>query len=725
MSALNPLLKPALKSLLSSPAKNLSSPPKPSLDPDEDGSETDPESDHEFPPADAKKDIRSREGEGDEGSATESEEEDETESSPQPSTRLANSLPSTPPIKSLSKEDREIKPNLIPRADQTARGKFVLKRPKECYDGTPVAAGSTNDSVPASVNRFLRDYQREGIQFFYDRWCEGRGGVLGDDMGLDNDIRDKDRRRNWVEKWQRENERKRNAPPMPKANFKWPTALIIVPKTLIDNWERELDTWGYFEVGTYRDANERADVLTDFRMGRLDILLTSYELVRQNIDKFESLALSVIFLDEAHKIKNSSSTITKNFMRFDCLVRFGLTGTALQNDYAELWTLLDWTNPGRLGTRQQWKNTIVKPLKAGQSHTSSAEEQDRAIALGKAFSQKLLPNFLLRRTKDLIKHQLPNKTDDVIFCPLTTIQLAAYKNILNSPAVHGLLRKDDPCDCEQKERSHELLEIAFPNQPNLRKRSAIYLPNMCGKWNVLKGLLHAWHNAEAKNKVLIFSKSVKLLKFLETEVEKSASKMCYLDGQTKSELRMPLVDSFNNDPNKFIFLISTTAGGTGLNLTSANRVVIFDPHWNPAHDLQAMDRAYRYGQTRDVYVIRLLGAGALEELIYARQIYKQQQMNIAYEGTAQTRFFEGVHGDKTKQGELFGLKNIFSLQPSAYATKHVIERARVEELEWALTTDGRKLSDDVRRNFSKINDKECTDSFSLIGRRPRGGSLAH
>jgi len=144
-------------------------------------------------------------------------------------------------------------------------------------------------------------------------------------------------------------------------------------------------------------------------------------------------------------------------------------------------------------------------------------------------------------------------------------------------------------------------------------------------------------------------------------------------------------------------LISTTAGGTGLNLTAANKVVIFDPNWNPAHDLQAMDRAYRYGQCRDVYVYRLLGAGSLEELIYARQIYKQQQMLTAYEGAAQTRYFKGVQGDKSRQGELFGLKNLFTLHPSAYTTKAHIERALVKELEWALVQGGKKENDDSKK----------------------------
>lgn len=157
-----------------------------------------------------------------------------------------------------------------------------------------------------------------------------------------------------------------------------------------------------------------------------------------------------------------------------------------------------------------------------------------------------------------------------------------------------------------------------------------------------------------------------------------------LTGSVPQKDRMRLVDRFQTDPKIFIFLISTLAGGTGLNLTAANKVVIFDPNWNPAHDLQAMDRAHRYGQTRDVNVYRLLGAGSIEELIYARQVYKQQQMAIGYNASTQTRYFAGVQGDPTKQGELFGLSNIFKLDENFSSTQMVIEKASMRELDWAL-----------------------------------------
>ncbi|PSS30856.1 hypothetical protein PHLCEN_2v2583 [Hermanssonia centrifuga] len=290
------------------------------------------------------------------------------------------------------------------------------------------------------------------------------------------------------------------------------------------------------------------------------------------------------------------------------------------------------------------------------------------------------------------------------------MQIKAYKQILGTEAVYNMIHKDEKCDCGSKEtfvppsdtpdqvylipgvgllnkitnlrqtmRNRELCEQAFPNGNAPKYGPAMLRPEYCGKWLVLEALLKKWRK-DRTNKVLIFTKSVKLLEMLEYHLNAESLGFVKLDGSTKQAARMPIIDEFHEDPDKFVFLISTLAGGTGLNLTGANKVVIFDP----AHDLQAMDRAYRYGQTRDVEVFRLLGAGSLEELIYARQVYKQQQMAVGYNASLQTRYFEGVQGDKAKQGELFGVRNIFRLHEDALATKQTIERANMLDLDWAL-----------------------------------------
>ncbi|CAK5270975.1 unnamed protein product [Mycena citricolor] len=606
--------------------------------------------------------------------------------------------------------------------------------------------------VPAAINTYLREYQRDGIRFFWERYKMGRGGLLGDDMGLvcatpsacktiqvisflsaimhkKGVETDRERRREHVLKLQ-DGESWTKHRKLPPANATWPTCLIIAPNSVVMNWEKEFRTWGYFEVGVYLGPRkERKEVLDDFKKGRLDVVLTSQDVARLDMDHLDTLPWSCIFVDEAHKVKNSASQTAKAYQSFACICRFGLTGTAIQNSYDELWTQFDWTNPGEAGTRKQWKQLVSNPLKIGQSANATDAELVKAHDVARILHDKLLPRFFLRRTKDIIAHQLPNKTDSIVFCPLTSKQISVYKKILGMDEVQNLLMRDERCDCGSRKtrkkccypfnastvlktmsiliklsnhlglilptssdtpeqaspaaRHRELARLAFPDGDEPVSGMAILKKQFCGKWVVLTELLAEWRK-DKTNKVLIFTKSVKLLEMMSHHLKISTYNFLQLDGSTKRNERIPMIDRFNDDPDIFIFLISTMAGGTGLNLTGANKVVIFDPNWNPANDLQAMDRAFRFGQRRNVSVFRLLGAGSIEELIYARQVYKQQQMKIGYEASIQTRYFAGVQGDKSKQGELFGLENIFKLHEGTLATKTTIEKAHLTELDWAL-----------------------------------------
>ncbi len=156
--------------------------------------------------------------------------------------------------------------------------------------------------------------------------------------------------------------------------------------------------------------------------------------------------------------------------------------------------------------------------------------------------------------------------------------------------------------------------------------------------------------------------------------------------------RTEVVDDFNNSAEQFVFLISTKAGGVGLNIVSANKVVIFDPNWNPAHDLQAQDRAYRIGQTRDVEVYRLISVGTVEENVYARQIYKQQQANIGYNATSERRYFSGVDGDIRQRGELFGIENLLSFHGGNHMLKAIFNNTNVKEQEFDIAMTEIKIS---------------------------------
>ncbi|KAI3612685.1 rad26-like snf2 family dna-dependent atpase [Moniliophthora roreri] len=658
------------------------------------------------------------------------------------------------------REDPQPRPGFPLSSSQTELGPLVLNAEQDV-------------EVPGAINTYLREYQREGIRFFWDRFHEKRGGLLGDDMGLGKTIQvisflsaimsktgtitDENRRYNHVSQLQ-DGESWKMHRKLPAPDATWPTCLVIAPSSVVLNWEREFQTWGYFEVGVYI-GSDRKGVLKDFKLGRLDVVLTSFDIARRDIELLDDLSWSCIFIDEVHRLKNDKSKLAKAYGRFQCTQRFGLTGTAIQNSYDEFWTILDWTSPGRLGTRKEWQYYVTKPLQRGQSASADDEERVKALEVARILKERLLPRFFLRRTKDIIKDQLPKKFDQVVFCPLAEMQTYVYKKVLACPTVQDILHNTGPCRCgedkkyraccfksdlfrflsllikvsnhivlalpsdqhtqEQRDRIHEVLNEVFPEGNPLKAGEIELVPQYCGKWLALQALLKEWKK-DPTNKVLIFTKSKRLLVMLGYYLKLSNYKSLSLSGDTKLQDRMPLIDQFHSDPETFIFLITTMAGGVGLNLTGANKVVIFDPNWNPAHDLQAMDRAFRFGQRRDVHVYRLLGAGALEELIYARQLYKQQQMAIGYDASIQTRYFKGVQGDKKNKGELFGVTNIFKLHEGPLATQMAIEKANVAQLDWALAnmnSKTRRLSTEGRQFIeaeSKFKDDEITGLGSLL-----------
>ncbi|KAG0159047.1 hypothetical protein PDIDSM_6567 [Penicillium digitatum] len=423
--------------------------------------------------------------------------------------------------------------------------------------------------------------------------------------------------------------------------------------------------------------------------------------------------MDCVIADECHKIKERKS------------------GTTQTNE--ELWTLLNWTNPGVLGPVSSWKAQISDPLKIGQSHDATLSELSRARRTAKKLVENLLPQFFIRRMKTLIADQLPKKIDRVVFCPLTETQAEAYENFLDSDIVDYIKTSTEPCDCgsgkkagwccrslipdrdppnwqsyvfpainvlqklsnhlailipqgadpkEKQEKDRDYLELALPEQWQdlYRSRDSIVNyanPEFCGKWKVLRKLLKWWHSNG--DKVLIFSHSVRLLKMLQMLFHHTSYNVSYLDGSMSLQDRAKAVDEFNTDSRQFVFLISTKAGGVGLNITSANKVVVVDPNWNPSYDLQAQDRAYRIGQLRDVEVFRLISAGTIEEIVYARQIYKQQQANIGYNASSERRYFKGVQEKKDKKGEIFGLKNFFGYQNANIVLRDIVNRTNVAE----------------------------------------------
>ncbi|XP_064152966.1 DNA excision repair protein ERCC-6-like 2 isoform X2 [Anguilla rostrata] len=595
----------------------------------------------------------------------------------------------------------------------------------------PYALSRDDASIPYTINRYLRDYQREGAKFIYDSYAHGRGCVLGDDMGLGKTIQVIAFLAAALHKTGTWQDVENNAPHFllsQVSSEKRKTQkvfLVVAPLSVLYNWKDELDTWGHFRSLIVHGARKDEE-FARLRRARCEVALTTYETLRLCLDQFNSISWSAVIVDEAHKIKNPNSQITQAMKGMRCKVRVGLTGTILQNNLEELWCVMDWAVPGCLGSLGHFKNRFADPIERGQKHSTTK----RNLAMGRRAVELLarrLSRWFLRRTKALISGQLPRKDDRVVYCSMTEFQEAVYRAVLDSEDVTLLLRSGEKCSCssgrprkkccfknnskgvpvrflyfsylailrklsnhvallqpkggtskKQEQYVNDICEKVFQKFPDFMQRQreaafeAMSDPVYSGKMKVLQKLLK--HFMQNKDKMLLFSLSTRLLDILESHCMAEGVEFRRLDGNTKAKERVKIVREFNSSPDINLCLVSTMAGGLGLNFVGANIVVLFDPTWNPANDLQAIDRAYRIGQCRDVTVFRLISLGSVEEVIYLRQVYKQQLQSSVLGKEHARRYFEAVQGSDGHRGELFGIRNLFRLQTRGTClTRQILE----------------------------------------------------
>ncbi|XP_061181749.1 DNA excision repair protein ERCC-6-like 2 [Saccostrea echinata] len=628
------------------------------------------------------------------------------------------------------------KPRFRGRIPPAAKVPFKLSNPRD----------DRQIEVPAPLNQHLRDYQREGIIFLYDHYKEGKGALLGDDMGLGKTVQvigllaallGKKCNKTDIMKQKPRFIREMSDDSLEEkleedTIYRCRPFLIIGPGSVLYNWMDELEVWGYFTVGKYH-GGEKSECLSKLEKQSLEIVVTTFETFRENLSELNSVEWEAVITDEVHRIKGLKAQVTNALRSIKTRRRFGLTGTALQNNMRELWSILDWVQPGCLGSIDLFTEEFVVPIETGQKRDATKRELAMARKVKEKFAA-IRNKIMLRRTKQLIADQLPQKDDNVVFCRLSDLQEQVYQFTLEHPGLVHVMSMDDPCHCGSGEPRkncckqvtkevtvtglqfifmHLLLKVSnhaallienphrelskyskmvckavfeeFPHFYNHTKESAFRTlsdPKYCGKMRILQRLLKVFQRDHSK--VLIFSYSTRVLDIIDQYLITTGYEYRRLDGSTSMSKRSMLVREFNRDPNIFLFLISAKAGGLGLNLTGANRVIIFDPSWNPTNDLQAQDRAYRIGQWRDVHVYRLISSGTIEENIYLRQVYKQQLDSVAVGTENARRYFRGIAGDRKRYGELFGIKNMFQLHTGDSSRTMEILRQN-ENLEQSLT----------------------------------------
>lgn len=442
------------------------------------------------------------------------------------------------------------------------------------------------------------------------------------------------------------------------------SVIIIAPATVLRQWHREFRKWWpRFRVrvlhhshvrdgprhGTKRkrtvkryDPQSIIDEVTSEKHG---ILITSYEQVRKNHEMLLNV-FEYVIADEGHKMKSPDAEITLICKMFDTSHRIIVSGSPLQNHLKELWSLFDFVFPGKLGTLPVFHEQFVVPITIGGYSTASKGQVHMAYKCSLVLRGIVAP-YLLRRFKKDVAKQLPEKNEQILFVKLTKDQREKYIKFLKSRFVRQVLngklnllygitalRKicnhcDIPLHHNDNDKNFKTGNViskyrksqgnlVFPFDNNEEEPEDYGNWRRSGKMIVLNRVLEAWH--KEGNRVLLFSQTRTMLDLLEMFVKDRKYNYQRMDGMTRIGARMQLIDNFNLDESIFIFLLTTRVGGLGINLTGANRVVLFDPDWNPSTDLQARERAWRIGQTRKVTIYRLITMGTIEEKIYHRQV---------------------------------------------------------------------------------------------------------
>ncbi|MFD2553507.1 DEAD/DEAH box helicase [Sphingobacterium tabacisoli] len=440
--------------------------------------------------------------------------------------------------------------------------------------------------VPVGLQTTLRDYQQEGFNWlcFLDRF--GFGGCLADDMGLGKTVQ--------VIAFLLHLRARSSANPH----------LIVLPTSLLFNWEDELARFApSLRVLNYnampRSKKER--LLTDY-----DVILVSYGILSSDISFFRTQSFGYVFLDEAQLIKNPNSERYKtvNILKSDN--RIVLTGTPIENGTFDIYGLFSFACPGLLGNKQFFKDTYATPI-------DQFDFRQRAIEL----EQKIAP-FILRRTKRQVLHELPDKTESVIYCDMSEAQRTIYSAY--EEEVRNYINGTN-ADLLDQDRLHVLASLTrlrqLCNSPALLQEG--YYSSNSVKIDVLVEQIKGKMGA---HKILVFSQFVGMLDLVKERLDQNNIAYSYLTGQSKN--RKVIVSEFQHDDSIRVFLISLKAGGVGLNLTGADYVYLVDPWWNPAVENQAIDRSYRIGQDKKVTAVRLICTNSIEEKIIDLKQRKQK-----------------------------------------------------------------------------------------------------
>lgn len=517
-----------------------------------------------------------------------------------------------------------------PRHDPNAPGALVMKRPKGCPKGKEIV----DVVIDPFLGQHLREHQREGVKFLYEcvmgmRDFNGQGALLADEMGLGKTLQ------TIALLWTL---LKQN--PIHGSEGVIKKALIVCPVTLIVNWKKEFQKWlGNERIGVFVADGQKIR-LTDFTHGKsYNVMIIGYEKLRSVQEELKKGGgIDIVVADEGHRLKTAQNKSAQAIRSLDTPMRVVLSGTPMQNDLSEFFVMVDFVNPGVIGTYNTFKKEFEGPILKSRQPETSKKDIEKGTSRAEELAS-LTKSFILRRTAEILSKYLKPKTEYVLFCKPTQAQARVYEHVLASPVFGKVLGSSEAslqlitllkkvCNAPsllskkgEAAPSHanvaQLLEI-IPTE--LLQKSPVQASS---KFRVLDRFLKHLSTTTSE-KVVLVSNYTSTLDLIGQHLTSLSLPFLRLDGSTPAAKRQDLVDAFNKTPasRNFAFLLSAKSGGTGLNLIGASRLVLFDVDWNPATDLQAMARIHRDGQKRPVKIYRFLMAGGMDEKIYQRQVTK-------------------------------------------------------------------------------------------------------
>lgn len=503
--------------------------------------------------------------------------------------------------------------------------------------------------IPVAIKAELRSYQQEGVNWLHFLNKYHLHGILCDDMGLGKTLQticivasDHHQRQEEFAKTQAPDARR-----LP--------SLIVCPPTLSGHWQQEIKTYAPFlSVIAYVGPPSDRKAMRH-QLGQTDIVVTSYDVCRNDADVLEKHNWNYMVLDEGHLIKNPKAKISQSVKRFQSNHRLILTGTPIQNNVLELWSLFDFLMPGFLGAEKVFLDRFAKPIAASRYSKASTKEQEAGALAIEALHKQVLP-FLLRRLKEEVLNDLPPKILQNYYCDLSDLQKKLFEDFTKKQG-KALQADAGREDKEAKQHIFQALQYMrkLCNSPALvmkpgnsvydetqkilqKQGTSVEDPSHAPKLTALRDLLvdcgiggdegdsnDPLYQPIKPHRALIFCQMKEMLDMVQNKVLKdmlpSVSHL-RLDGSVEANKRQDIVNKFNSDPSYDVLLLTTSVGGLGLNLTGADTVIFVEHDWNPQKDLQAMDRAHRIGQKKVVNVYRLITRGTLEEKILSLQRFK-------------------------------------------------------------------------------------------------------